>query len=278
MEEEKSRLEITGRKLVNLLLKHSLTIGSQTLEATSAVGSGKTAILLYLASYLAKHYPEDRIFWNGSFFSPCQFLRFKKPIYDVYVQANRGIYFRDDKGKAVDLHQQEFKTYSELWNMSKPGRVSVIVLKDRTRMMDLIHDFRKNPGFITFICDEAADIFPSDSSGSLYRRIKAFSEDMKEMRKYCKALYYCSQSTRDMDWRCRGKRSVVLYGPGSQTDKGTRVYQRSVDRLVRDEKGIQCYISWAGEFGKVVFNEWFGPAPNIMTFYEESERNESETN
>jgi hypothetical protein len=266
-----SKLEKLGKDLLNQILVEDPNAGGQMVEITSGCGMGKTSVLLFFVLWFLKHYPQDKIIWNNSNFTPSQFMRLPSDCYDIFVEKDKGLYFKDVEHNVVaNVPHTEFSSVDELWNLMKPGRVSVIVLKDRRDLMDVIHNIRKRHGWTHIFIDEAADVYPSDSKGKMNKKIKKFAEVTKELRKCRKSIYYCTQSVSDLDYRVRGKKSITLYGPNSRVEhKGTRVYQQAVDKLTKNPKGLSCFISIGGNFGLVQFTKWFAPAPEIQSFFDD---------
>jgi hypothetical protein len=111
--------------------------------------------------------------------------------------------------------------------------------------------------------DEFGEVCPSDRAGELWKRIRKFSEDIKEVRKCNKNVHTNTQTTTDIDYRVRRKLMIRIFLPGARTDGKTRVYQKAVDKLIKDPvNGNMAYLEWDGRFGITRFRDIFKPLPS----------------
>ena len=66
-----------GKELEQRIMLRDSSIGGMVLECLGVQGSGKTSFMLSIAEDIINDYPDELIFWRDSYYSQCQFNRFK---------------------------------------------------------------------------------------------------------------------------------------------------------------------------------------------------------
>ena len=98
----------------------------------------------------------------------------------------------------------------------------------------------------------------------MWKKIKDFSETVKEIRKCNINLFTNTQTITDIDYRVRRKLMVKVFLPGAIRDPTSRVTQRAIDNLRRDPiNGNNAYIDAGGLFGGVKFPRIFKPSKKL---------------
>lgn len=267
-ENEIKKVEYIGKMLSKRILSHDEDYGGVYVEVTGAQGSGKTSAMLSWMEYLLNHHPEDRVFWSSSYDAPLQFMKFvetKEDLHKIHIMVQEGsnVIFKDrrKKGKKLDLFLTTFTDFDDLWDKSRPGKCNAVFFGDRMKWIDFIHYLRSIYEWKHVFIDEFGEVAPSDQKGKTWKKIKDFSETVKEIRKCDINLFTNSQTATDIDYRVRRKIMVKAFLPGALRDPTSRVTQRAIDNLLRDPiHGNYAYLDAGGLFGRVQFQRIFKPS------------------
>lgn len=253
---------VIGRELMQRILGKNEDLGSCVCEISGSPGTAKTATLLSICSTLMSRYPEDKFFWSNPYRSPFQFVKLNNDSWDILVQANSNIVFRDrTTGNPIDLTHQKFDGFDDLWNKCKNGRLSCIFFKDRNEWMSWVGYTLSKNLWCNFFLDELGEIAPAFSSGKLWKRIVTFANDLKECRKCHKNVFYASQNRTDIDFRVRNKLQITIMLPGAKAEG--RLYQGAIDNLTKDPiGGNTAWIMSLGEFGLIKLDKIYKPVPS----------------
>lgn len=260
---ELHKYDIMGRTLLNYLIKKDVDRGATVLEVVGSPGAGKTSVLLFLAETLMKRYPLDKYFWSNPFRSPLQVVKLRKDCFDLLIEANSNIIFRDrNTGLKIDLPYTEFNDFEDAWVKAKPSRLTTIFFGDRTKLMEFFaHTLSKNLT-ASFFVDELGEICAAQSPNPMLGRIIKFCQNLKEARKCDKNFFYASQTKADTDWRVRSKIQMEILLGGSK--ESGRIWQRAIDCLNKSPVfGNSAWIqSMGSEFGLIKFSKIFKPIPS----------------
>jgi len=264
---EVSRVEEVGKQLSQRILEHNDEFGGVYVEVTGAQGSGKTSVMLSWMEYLMKHYPKDKVFWGSSYDAPLQFVKLVEKDSDfnkihIMVKEGSNVVFRDRrrKGERLDLNVTYFTDFEDLYKKAIPGKCNAVFIGDRLKWMDFIHYLRSIYEWKHVFIDEFGEVAPSDQKGRMWKKIKDFSETVKEIRKCDINLFTNSQTATDIDYRVRRKIMVKTFLPGALRDPTSRVTQKAIDNLRRDPiNGNFAFLDAGGLFGRVQFKRIFKP-------------------
>lgn len=267
--------EVIGKKIIERMMIEDDELGGVYTETTGSQGSAKTSVnLAFLIDYLSR-LPQDKCFWSSTYNAPLQFVKIglDKCHFMFYVNGdgNTSIEIRDRRrnGEVVDLKKHKilvstFHDFNELWKKAIPGMCNAVFFGDRLVWMDFIYFLRSIYDWAHIFVDEFGEVCPSDQSDVMWRRIRKFAEDVKEIRKCNKNLHTNTQSTTDVDYRVRRKLMIRIFLPGSKADGKTRVYQKAIDNLKKDSiNGNMAYLEYDNEFGQTRFRNIFKPPRGI---------------
>jgi len=254
-----------GKKLWHRLVERNLDHGGVLAEITGAMGTSKTACLLFLCDYIMKHRPYERIFFREQVNAPLQIFKIGDPSkFSFYVKSDAEIQFLDRNNRLapVNIHHKLFDTYDDLYEMTEPNKVSVVFFKDDEEWMDFIEYLRGVGEWTNILVDEMADITPEGAGGDLFRRIEKFSTTMGAVRRCMMNVIYNTQSVGDLHWKIRHKVMMHIYFRGARKDRNSRIAQKYIDSLdVNERKGNEAWIEQSGEFGKIRFSSIYKPNP-----------------
>ena len=247
--------ESQGKKLWHRLVERNIDHGGILGEITGAQGTSKTATLLFLADFIMKYRPYEKIFFREQVDAPLQIFKIRdKSKYEFFVKSDANIVFRDRNKKleTVNLQHKVFDTYDDLYKMAQPNKVSVVFFKDDTEWMDFIEYLRNVGEWVNILIDEMADIASSGAGGSWYKRIEDFSTTMGAVRRCMMNVMYNTQSGADTHFKIRHKCMLHVYFRGARRDRNSRIKQKYIDSLdVNEKRGNEAWIEMSGEFGKI---------------------------
>jgi len=246
---------------------HDVDSGGVFTEITGSQGSGKTSVMLSFMAYTMRNYPNEKIFWSSCYYAPLQFVKIGKDNFHIMVKKNSGVTFHDRNQKLKQIYPEVtyFKDYQDLYNKAKPGICNAVFFGNRVLWIDFIHYLRSVGEWVHVYIDELSEISPAFTSGKLWKKIRDFSLDAKEIRKCMLNLHTNTQSVSDIDHRIRSKVMVKIYLPGARTDNVSRITQKAIDNLEEDPlNGNEAYIEYSGKFGKTRFKDIYKPIPGMQ--------------
>jgi len=98
------------------------------------------------------------------------------------------------------------------------------------------------------------------TGGKIWKQIKDFAIDLKEIRKCQINVFSNTQSVADLDHRVRTKTMIRVYMPGARSGAESRVNQGAIDNLEEDPvNGNQGYLEMSGKFGRTRFQDIYKP-------------------
>jgi len=249
-----------GKELEQRIMLRDSSIGGMVLECLGVQGSGKTSFMLSIAEDIINDYPDELIFWRDSYYSQCQFNRFKN--WMIHVEDGVEIQFKDiDKGIIVDVPISKFSGFNELIQNAKPGMLNVVYLKSNYDYLTMIRFLRLYKGFQTFFIDEYEDIAPLRASGKQWKKNEELSNEFKHIRRGLVNLICNTQNPSDVDWRVRSKIMCHAYLYGSKVDGQSPIEQGAVNRL----KIGQWYMDYGyALFGKGSFDSFPPTIPVLI--------------
>jgi len=258
-----SKLEIIGMELLKRIHLHDYDSGGVFTLTTGAQGSAKSAILLSFTDYTIKHHPNEKIFWSECYKAPLQIFKLKTKKYDFYIKEDTHLIFRERNKK---LEQKKipytfFKTYDELYELSKPGRANVVFFGNRLYWMDYIEYLLEIGEWTHIFIDEFSEICPAYQSGDMWKRIKDFSNmKLKDIRKCMLNVHTNTQQPPNIDDSARKQVMINIFLPGARPGKNSRVMQKAVDNLTQDKVyGNSAYLDSSGKFGRTQFTDIYKP-------------------
>jgi hypothetical protein len=254
------------------VLNEDCEIGGTYTETTGSQGSGKTAVNLAFLKHYTTAYPQDKCFWSSTYDTPLQFTKLGTGTYHIMILRGSNVIIYDREKEVEVKFPNEycpypityFDTYEELWNKAMPGKCNAVFFGKRTFWMDCLHYMKTKLAWAHIFFDEFGEIASSDSSGKDWKKVRKFSEEIKEFRKCNKNIHTNTQSVTDIDYRVRRKLMIRIFLSGAKADSKTRVYQRAIDGLKKDKvNGNNAYIDYDGKFGIVRFGNIFKPIPGM---------------
>jgi len=257
-----SKQERVGRDIIQRMLLEDDEMGGVYTEATGSQGSAKTSVNLAFARDIMTVHPEDKIFWSSTYNAPLQFLKLEDKDWHFMKWTDADVDFRDRErnGALLRLPVTMFSDFNELWDRAEPGKVNAVFFGDREIWRDFVGYLRSKYEWSHVFFDEFGEVAPSEQQGDVWRAIRKFSEDIKEVRKCNKNIFTNTQSTTDIDYRIRRKLMIRIFLPGAKADSKTRIYQKAIDNLKKDRiRGNQAYVDYDGAFGVVRFRDIFVP-------------------
>jgi RecA/RadA recombinase len=264
---ELSKSEIIAEKILKRIHVHDIDSGGVFTEITGSQGSGKTSVMLSFMAYTMKNYPNEKIFWSSCYYAPLQFVKIGKDNFHIMVKQNSGVTFHDRNQRLKQIYPEitYFKDYQDLYDKAKPGTCNAVFFGNRLMWIDFIHFLRSIGEWVHVYIDELSEIAPAFTSGSVWKKIRDFSIDAKEIRKCMLNLHTNTQSVSDIDHRIRSKVMVKIYLPGARTDNVSRITQKAIDNLEEDPiNGNEAYIEYSGKFGKTRFKDIYKPTPGMQ--------------
>jgi len=275
-----SKSEIEGGNLLHQLLGQTQDFGGAFSCITGGMGGGKTSAMFSWMIYTLIHYPKQKIFFSETYGAPLQSFKLLSKIpkdkLHFLVMENSNVTFRDRSNhlKEVDLNPTYFNstpkeddegnvTYSpdlnDLYEKAQLGKINIVFFGNRLLWMDFMRYLRHTGDWNHIYIDELGEIAPAGTSGANWKRVGAFANFAKDIRK-CMIKVTCNtQAVRDSDYRVWDKFMFLIFLPGAMKDeKHSRVSQGAIDNLRADPYN-QAYISSKGKFGKIVFKDVFAP-------------------
>jgi len=231
----------------NVIMQRNTATGGCLNEILGPQGSGKTSLMLNYACRIMRKYPEEIIIWRDSYQSACQFNRIKN--WEIFAEIGTELEFKDvEKESIVDVPITIFKDFKDLRDKMKPQQLNVVYVKEQViGYITLINFLKTSKGWQSIFIDEYEDIAPINSSGDDYRFIMELGREMKNIRKGLVSLFCNTQSKTQIDWRVRTTFMVKTYLSGARRDKGTSIWQESINKL---EKGV-AWVNWEGKYGRI---------------------------
>jgi len=231
-------------------------IGGLFMEVTGIPGSGKTAVILTFLEDILLNHPDQKCFFYDTYGSPFQFVKLPLGSWEIFVEENPGYshditFFDRDNQEEIDLPIKTFKTFEELWAKATPGKCTAVMFYDTIKWIDFI-EFLNTKSWCHVFLDEYGELFPSNSSGPMYRKIQRATDILKDIRRCRTNIFATTQVTSDVDYRIRSKLMCVAYTYGAKPMARSRVSQMAIDGLDRDiTKGNEIWLEYGfGAFGK----------------------------
>jgi len=257
--------ETQGKKLWHRLIERNIDHGGILGEITGAQGTSKTATLLFLADFIMKYRPYEKIFFREQIDAPLQIFKIgNSNKYNFFVKSDAEIVFRDRNNKLspINLQHKVFDTYADLYEMAQPNKVSVVFFKSDTEWMEFIEYLRNVGEWVNILIDEMADVTPEGAGGKEFKRVEKFSTTMGAVRRCMMNLMYNTQSVADVHWKIRHKVMMHVYFRGARRDNQSRIKQKFIDTLdVNERKGNEAWIESMGTFGKIRFSSIYTVNP-----------------
>lgn len=249
-----------GQDLERRIMLRDSAIGGIVLECLGVQGSGKTSFMLSIVQDIISTYPDELVFWRDSYFSQCQFNRFKK--WKIHVAEGVNLQFKDiDKDKLVNVSKVVFNGFNELLEHAEPGLINVVYLQNNHEYIDLIRYLRLYKGFQSLFIDEYEDIAPLRCAGEQWRKNEMLSNEFKHIRRGLVNLFCNTQNPSDVDWRVRSKIMCHAYLYGSKVDGQSPIKQGAVNNL----KVGQWYMDYGfALFGKGKFGSYPPKSPVLI--------------
>lgn len=262
-----SKSEVNARRILKRIHIHDMDQGGTFSLTTGCQGSAKTSIMLSFLDYTLIHYPMEKIFWSNCYFSPMQFVKIGQGKFHIMVKEGSGVTFHDRTNKLKQVYPKVtyFKDYQDLFDKAQPGICNSVFFGDRMLWMEFLHFLRGVGEWVHIYVDELSEISPAFTGGKLWKHIRDFAVDVKEIRKCMLTLHANSQAISEIDHRIRNKIMIKIFMPGSKTGKDSRLTQTALDNLDEDPiHGNESYLEHAGRFGKIRFTDIFKPDPNML--------------
>lgn len=249
----RSRQEKTGEKIMDRIITHQKKFGGVIVEVTGAMGVGKSSTILHFADYFIRRYPDEKNYFSNGYGVPFQFEDIGK--YDIMVKVHSGVKFYDRMtGKRKHIDVTYFSDFEDLYQKTRPGVLTVVFFGDRGIWRKFIAFLREKQHFCNVFIDEFSELAPSYQKAEKWEEVGEFAVDLKEARKAFLNIFYNTQSTQDIDHRCRTKVGITIFLPGSHVPDRCVVYQKAINNLIPDPiHGNKAYIVQGGEFGVVHF-------------------------
>jgi len=261
-----SRIEIEGKRILERIHCHNEDYGGVFVEITGAQGSGKTSVMLSFMNYILKHHPDEKVFWSSSYEAPLQFLKVGdlNKIHWMVMKDSGVKFYNRLTGQEIHPEVTYFKGFEDCYNKAIPGKCNAVFFGKRYKWMEFIKYMRRIYEWKHVFIDEFGEVAPSDQKGRMWKKIRDFSETVKEIRKCNINLFVNSQTATDVDYRVRRKIMIKIFLPGAKADKTSRISQRAIDNLGRDpERGNFAFLDAGGVFGRVRFTEIYKPIPGL---------------
>lgn len=248
-----------GQDIKRRIMLRDSAIGGIVLECLGVQGSGKTSLMLSIAQDIVQTYPNELVFWRDSYFSQCQFNRFKK--WMIHVADGVNLQFKNiDQDRVVNVPTTMFNGFDELLANARPRQLNVVYLQNNHEYIDLIRYLRLHKGFQSLFIDEYEDIAPLRCSGEQWKKNELLSNEFKHIRRGLVNLFCDTQNPSDVDWRVRSKIMCHAYLYGSKVDGQSPINQGAVNNL----KIGQWYMDYGfALFGKGNFNS-FPPKDPVL--------------
>jgi hypothetical protein len=262
-----SKSEINAERILKRIHIHDLDSGGIFTEITGSQGSGKTSVMLSFMDYVINKYPDEKIFWSNCYYAPLQSVKIGTKKHHIMLKQDSNVTFHDRTAhlKQINPLITYFKTFDELYYKAKSGCCNSVFFGDRFQWMEFIHYLRSVGEWCHIYIDEISEICPAFTSGKLWKRIRDFSLDMKEVRKCMLNVHCNTQSVSDCDFRIRNKVMVKIYLSGARTDNISRVSQNAIDNLEENPiDGNEAYLEFSGKFGKTRFGDIYKPNPKML--------------
>lgn len=262
-----SKSEVNARRILKRIHDHDMDQGGTFSLSTGAQGSAKTSVMLSFMSYTLLNYPQEKLFWSNCYFSPMQFVKIGTGRFHIMVKENSNVTFHDRTNKLKQVYPKItiFKDYQDLYGKAQPGICNGVFFGDRMLWMGFIHYLRSVGTWNHVFIDELSEISPAFTGGKLWKQIRDFAVDVKEIRKCMINLHTNTQAISDIDHRIRNKIMIKIFMPGSKTGKDSRLTQTALDNLDEDPiNGNQSYLEHSGRFGKIRFKDIFKPDPKML--------------
>jgi len=270
------RVEEHGKKLIRELLHPDNGFGGHLTLITGPIGSGKTSLILALARAFADS-GFTVVFRGREAFEIYRLPKWREKTL-IFVPKNHKIRFieHDHTTKELNIPYEEYENIGDLLQKIKPGKINLVFhakeinekwfkphflgedVKEAKKYIETIwwlEFFDKlikklASRKVVVIIDEAHELFPSSTTGLLWRLLEFAKSKIADFRKYKKNLILATHDPSDLDWRINRKFDYAIYLRGAKTLKRL-VWQRYTYKL--DDDG--AFIEGPSEFGIIHFKK-----------------------
>lgn len=262
---KKSKSEKNAKRILRRCHIHDFDSGGVFTLITGMQGAGKTSVLLSFAEYTLNHYPDEKVFFSNTYYSPLQSIKIGQHHHHIMVKKGSRVTFHDRRNHLQQVFPRvtEFSDLDDLWKKALPGRCNVVFFGNRYQWMEFLHYLRSVGEWVHVYIDELSEISPAFTKGKTWKTIHRFSKDIKEVRKCMMNVHCNTQSVADIDHRVRSKVMIRIYLPGAKKEQVSRITQRALDNLDENPRmGNQAYLEMAGKFGTTRFTDIYKPDPD----------------
>lgn len=240
---------VQGEILLNRCFERNYDMGAYYLEILGIQGSGKTSLMLGMATKMMRIFSHELIFWREPVGSPCQFPKIGDK-WQILVEKNYPLNTLEitNKLQPINMKIKYFDNLDELLDIAKPKTLNVVYFKDMYKWIDLLLLFRNLSDFQTVFIDEFEDIAPQRCRGKVWGMNEKLANNLKQLRKSRVNLITNSQNGMDIDFRIRSKRTHTIYLYGSRVDKLSPINKRAIHKLSIGTGWIDFGNSLFGQF------------------------------
>jgi len=257
-----SRQEANFAFIMNRIHSQNKEMGGVLTESTGMQGSAKTSAMLSFCHHNILKHPDQKNFWRNTYDSPLQFTKLPPGTWEIMVEEGHNLKFyeRSEHLPEIPVEYKVFKTLDELHDDATPGKCTAVFFRDESYWMNLVHYLGFRGEWNHVFLDEYGELFPSNPSGPLYRKIMEAVFDFGEIRKRNINVHTTTQVASDVFYGIRRKIMIFIYFPGARAAGGL-VKQEAVDKLeLNPVKGNQAWLELRGHrYGKGRFTQIYKP-------------------
>lgn len=271
---KRTKLKLTTIELLKKRMDRNIEEGGTSSITVAPPGEGKTNQLMHDVFNLLKFHPTELIFWRDN---PKSVVQYNKKGIQWQILVERGLilqFHNLTSGGDLKIKYKIFDKLNDIVDQDtgkglvKTGLLNVIYFINEYTWIDFMEHLRHTVGWQNIFIDEIEDLVPlnpskrpGETSNIRYNKNLEFAEDFKELRKSWINFFSNTQNLEFIEPRIRKKVNFIIYLSGAKVEKGSKIWQGTINNL---KKGYGYIDFQRSKYGKLKFDYY----PNKKPYFE----------